>query len=436
MSQIPIDSSGLDTTLATELVNASGDELVELTLKDVAHALDVPQSGGVKRKAREIEEEEPAGAGAGPAEGAAEGPAGAGAGPGAGDGDGDGAGPSAAPAPEATGESAPKKVKTEETLTQQAIQEMVTRLDGMAGGVARTVDAAAAKVIGVVPDALSAVISGSAVSVAINNPTIFGQIVQMVSNGVSAVVGAGATAVWDDYASAVETAARALGGVFSSVSNVSTSPWFVFTSALLVMRYRASSQGKTVTELMKEDARRLKSASDAVAGAVGAGAGAATSAIRTAVEAQAAEFTKAYSQEARAKTARRLSDIGRQVKPPKGEGATSMSRATWATGAPAAQSGPEGGIALVPSQAPRDVRTALATLASAIPPPPAERAAAEALASLGSATDVTMSSGEGAQPMDEDKPPKGGRRHRRTKRKTYRKKKAPKKTRGRRDFIY
>jgi hypothetical protein len=438
MESVPIDTEKLDVPLAEKIVNGPESEWVDLTLTDVENALSLPTTGGAttrgrKRKAAEVQAEEE--------EEAPSGPAGAGAGT--------VTGTDVAVGPDA------KRARSEAPLTRAAIQDMVTQLDSMAGGVVTAVDSAAAKLIALVPDAITLAAKGAVTTMAINNPSIFGQIVRIISGGVSAVVtsAGAASAGWDDYARAVDSAVQSLGGAFESVQGVSASPWFVFTSALLVMRLRAKSQGKSVTDLMKDDARRLKAASQAVAGAVGAGAGAGASAVLTAVEAQAAEFTNAYAKGAREKAAGLLREVARRVDRPTGEGASAMTEAYEMVGAPAARSGPEGAVALVPSRPPQDVRRALEALVR-IKAPPKEQRAAEAMleeegGGVGSGEDVPMATGPAPAPpaTDEDKDgnvemKKGGKRTKKNKRKTFRKKRGVKKTRaGRasrasRKFIY
>ena len=432
MSQVQIDSEGVDTTLAKEIVDASPEDVVALTLEDVLHALP-SQAGGVRRTRRQLEEEEAeaeaeaAAQAAQPAQAAqAAQPAGAGpenvpmAGP--------------APAPEETAESEAKKQKTEPTLTQEALANMVNELDSMKGEVVGVVDKAAATLIGIVPSALKAAAVGGATTVAVNNPSMFAWITGVISRGASAIATSAPTADWTAYQSAVESAARSLGAAFEDVSSVATSPWFVFTSALLVMRFRASSQGKTVTELMKEDGQRLKAAATAVAGHTVEGGKLTLGDIRAVVEAQAAEFTKAYAQE----PARQLGELARRVAAPEGEGAVELSKQVRAQGFPAVQLGPTGEPTLVTNfQAdPSRVRAALGAMAG-IRAPPKEQAATEELAEeLGAGAGAGAGAGSGsAAPMDESKG--GRRRRRRTKRKTYRKKKGVvKKTRARRSFIY
>ena len=475
-------SARLNPGIADTLMAATTDEqLTNATLDDALEASQSSQAGGMKRrregetpeekKAREEaeaavaadeaarEERRAARRIAKAAEGSA-GPAGAGAGDVVMSG-------VPAPAPESvlTGPEA-KRTKTESSLTRKAIGDMIAALDETTGAAAGAVDTAAATLIGLLPTAVKSAAMGAGTTFMINNPTIFAQVVRVVTQAAQSAIEAGSGTTWGQYQLAVEQIATHLGGLAETVRGVGLdSPWFVITAALLIMRYRANGAGTTISRLLIDDATRLTGGARAIAevageGAMGAGAGAAAgSALGKAAEVVWATVVNAYGAvRERSASALREARGQAQVEPlrelarrastggPTGEGAAAIRAATLGVGAPAAQAGPGGAITLVPSTEPRELRAAQDAL-TRIRAPKEEVRAAEALgagagAGAGSAMEVEEESLSVRPPRDTKSfspptPPgkkKGGKR---PKRKTFRKKKG-KKTRGksRRAFIY
>lgn len=497
MSEAPLEltpvTADLDNpTVEKELLEAKTDkEFTDATLDDVLAAAS-SQAGGGKETKEEREKEERRAAKKRKADEAlgddgAEGPAGAGAGS---------AAPSEGPEAKRVATAAPSSEPV--SLTRRAVTDMIQAFDTMTGDAKAALDSAAATLIGLVPKLAKGAVVGAGTTFAINNPTLFAHLVRVLTNAAKFAINMRATADWDQYTLAIEQIARHLGSLGETIRDVGlNSPAFVITSALLIMRYRASQANTTIAQLLVDDARRLTGGAKAIAevtgeGAAGAGAGASslTSALGSAAEVAWSAFVNAYGavrarsvaaweQARQAANVEPLRELGKRALEgmPKGKGAEEIQSAVRSVGAPAAEGGP-GGIALVPSKGPREIKAALDAMRGIKPLPPQEEKAAEAMeveptplpairtppsvrgfsppsppagrAVPGAAMepkgegsgepDVTMTTGQPAPgPMDEDKPTKGGRRKTpKNKRKTYRKKgkKTRGKTRGRRSFIY
>lgn len=308
----------------------------------------------------------------------------------------------------------------------QALKNTGSALAGMTRGAIGVVDRAAAAAVGLIPGAVKAAAVGAGTTFLINNPTLLAQIVGLINRNLSAVITANTGATWDTYQYAINELANQVGGVFATVRDQGpNSPWFVITTALLIMKFRAGRQGIGLRQLIANDAKSIGSAIKDATIRVG-------EAIYSAALGQYSAFLKAYAAGAVERSAKQIRDLGRRVEITQGKGAEAMSMASK-TGAPSAQMSPfeEEGIALVPAKGGPVFTRALKAIENKEPESSDVLAAAAALAAMAkggptSAPEGSAGAGSGAAPMDTSLD--GGRR--RGKGKT--KKRAPKRRTTRR----
>lgn len=302
------------------------------------------------------------------------------------------------------------------TETRRAIKELMVEIEKKKSAAKAALDGAIATSIRSIPYAL-----GTAATVkAVQNVSVFGRMVTLFRS----VIGAGVVTISSGttYAAIVKDAIDVL--VKASVIGADLgqyllrSPETAVVLSALIMSYRAmNTPHGSVQRLFIEDANTIKDAAEKASGVVGSTAYSAFSRGAQVVTAQMQEYNDAWNKEAAKKTTDVLAEIGRNVKPTTGEGASAMTAAVKESGAPAV-GGPvaadvDGMKPRVPTA--RDYKGALTRARSgkALPPP---RVSINTLAGPADAASGTPSVDEAAQAlMDLKRGSKGGRRRRFTK---------------------
>jgi hypothetical protein len=302
------------------------------------------------------------------------------------------------------------------TETRRAIKELLLEIEKKKSAAKTALDGAVATSIRSIPYAIGTVATVKAVQ----NVSVFGTMVTIVRN----LVGRGVVAVssGNTYAGIAKDAIDVL--VKASVIGADLgqyllrSPETAVLLSALIMSYRAlNTPHGSVQRIFIEDANAIKDAAAKASGVVGSTAYSAFSRGAQVVTSQMQEYNDAWNKEAVKKTTDILAEIGKNVKPPTGEGASAMTAAVKESGAPAVGGpvGPDvdGMKPRVPAA--RDYKGALTRGRSgkALPPP---RVSINTLASPAEAASGTPSVDEAAQAlMDLKRGPKGGRRGRFTK---------------------
>lgn len=201
-------------------------------------------------------------------------------------------------------------------------------------------DKATAFAIGVVPGLLKTAVAGGALKYVLNHPSLFANIVDLakeLAKTILIVKSGEGVATWSDYLEA----GKSIGGSFAdfivTAAQQPTTPAGTILLALFIMKYRASSAGLSLTDLVKSDAAVLKNLATIVADDVS-----------TATMAQYSAFLKEYEVGSQKKAAAELERIAQRVRAPMGEGSKQLS-VVASTGAPSVQSGPDGAIQAVPA---------------------------------------------------------------------------------------
>ena len=299
-----------------------------------------------------------------------------------------------------------------EIATVGAVKELINNVAGKTKAALGALDAATATLVKNVPT----LVAGTATTYLVNRPTIFANTVAFVREAITSAAARSSLVTWSDYGSTITTIANEIKeGAVELGYIAKDSPYLAIMIAIALMQYRASAQGISVTDLIKQDATTVK---DTVSQAFPKLVERAKSDIRG----QTVAFKKAWKDTATKKTAATLREIGRRAVPPGGPGAEALSRLAK-TGAPAVQSGLEGSEgAVVPgSEAARgDVAAPLFTR---IPPrlpktsgPVRRNAAAERLAAASSTEAAASGNIVGRLPGRANA--LGGRKHKTAKRTT------------------
>lgn len=201
----------------------------------------------------------------------------------------------------------------------------------------------------------------------LNHPTVFGNLAEIGAVITKAAVDTNITSKWSDWWEAFKQTSQAAAILGETVVSQSIQgPVVPAAIAAAIMSYRASKSGKSVWQVIKDDANTVLSV--ASRGATGF----------------IQDFQDAYQKEAQAATLRSLKELSSTLKKPVGPGAEELTRLVKQTGAPSAQSGvSDEAIAIVPSSKAKPPKTALKPMTDipkqTIPP---ENEAAKALLTL------------------------------------------------------
>lgn len=209
-----------------------------------------------------------------------------------------------------------------------------------------------------IPLLLKTVAVGTTLKYTLNNPTLFANIVHYATAVAKYLASTKeGMATWGDYLEAGKAIGGDIGDFIKTYATEPSTPAGTILLALFIMKYRASSAGKTMTELIKDDAAVLKEAAKGLADNVAVAALAQYSAFVRAVEG----FTKMVEKKVVTANLKALAEQAKKSAP-KGEGAREISVNAQRTGAPSVQMGPNGVVIAVPATKQRDYKDALTKL--------------------------------------------------------------------------
>lgn len=256
--------------------------------------------------------------------------------------------------------------------------------------VATLVDGLKAKVAQVRPYATTG-LTVAAVGTALNRPTVYGNLARLVAEIIKTGTNQTITSTWQDWGQTILDIGRSIGVVGELLDQQSRQgPVVPVSIATAIMAYRAQKAGKTLGQLIRDDAE-----------AVGAG-------VRSLAKSQLDAFNAAVRAEGLRSNVATLKLIAQRARQsqPTGEGAAALTAAVTSLGAPAV-----GSTGLVQNRATGPFSAAIAPLTSADPAAVADAAAARAAAGALLALADSATPAPAADAGDDEL---GGRRRRKT----------------------
>jgi hypothetical protein len=227
--------------------------------------------------------------------------------------------------------------------TADALKEVVRDIIGRGPVAIGAVDKALGAVIRATPTTLKLGTAVSGVAVALNHPTLFGNLAQLSAQVLKTATDTTIKATWGDWGEAILGVGKAIGVIGTTIASQTVQgPVVPVAIATAIMVWRAGQAGKTVGQIIKDDA-------EMVAQTVATTALGQVSAFQKGVvEGNMGNLTsqlKELANIAKKAAANAKAGVG-------GPGVVPLSMSARRTGAPAAQSTFEGApAALVPGSA-------------------------------------------------------------------------------------
>lgn len=140
--------------------------------------------------------------------------------------------------------------------TTQALKKVVSDVIVASEEASESLDTAAASAVYALPALAKGLASGTVVTLAVKNPGFLAATVKVVNSAVKGFMGSQIT--WGEILYGIRTVVPEIGSSVATAGQFATTPAGVFLIASLIARYRASSKGMSVVDMLKEDANAVK----------------------------------------------------------------------------------------------------------------------------------------------------------------------------------